>query len=74
MTDGTGMAGEAGRLAALQRYQILDTGPEKAFDELTFLVSHDCAAHALTKTGVFVVDSSGASSIGASEAVSGISL
>ena len=44
MTDGTGTAGEAGRLAALQRYQILDTGPEKAFDDLTFLASHVCAA------------------------------
>jgi two-component system, cell cycle sensor histidine kinase and response regulator CckA len=44
MTDGTGIAGEAGRLAALQRYQILDTGPEKAFDDLTFLASHVCNA------------------------------
>ncbi len=44
MTDGTGISGEAGRLAALQRYQILDTGPEKAFDDITFLASHVCAA------------------------------
>jgi PAS domain S-box-containing protein len=38
------MASEADRLMALQRYQILDTGPEKAFDDLTFLASHICAA------------------------------
>ncbi len=35
---------EPGRLAALQRYKILDTEPEKAFDNLTFLASYICQA------------------------------
>jgi anti-sigma regulatory factor (Ser/Thr protein kinase) len=33
---------EAARLAALRRYRILDTGPERAFDDLTLLASHVC--------------------------------
>lgn len=31
---------EAARLAALRQYRILDTDPEQAFDDLTFLASH----------------------------------
>jgi diguanylate cyclase (GGDEF)-like protein len=30
--------GEDGRLAALRRYEVLDTAPEKAFDKITLLV------------------------------------
>lgn len=33
---------EAARLAALRRYRILDTDPERAFDDLTMLASHIC--------------------------------
>jgi anti-sigma regulatory factor (Ser/Thr protein kinase) len=33
---------EAGRLAALRRYRILDTAPERAFDDLALLASHIC--------------------------------
>ena len=33
---------EPGRLAALRRYRILDTDPERAFDDLTALASHIC--------------------------------
>ena len=33
---------EATRLEALRRYEILDTAPEEAFDDLTLLVSHIC--------------------------------
>jgi anti-sigma regulatory factor (Ser/Thr protein kinase) len=33
---------EAGRLAALRRYKILDTAPERSFDDLTMLASHIC--------------------------------
>jgi anti-sigma regulatory factor (Ser/Thr protein kinase) len=33
---------EPARLAALQRYRILDTAPERAFDDLTMLASHIC--------------------------------
>jgi anti-sigma regulatory factor (Ser/Thr protein kinase) len=33
---------EAGRLKALKRYRILDTQPERAFDDLTMLASHIC--------------------------------
>ena len=33
---------EPGRLAALHRYRILDTDPERAFDDLTALASHIC--------------------------------
>lgn len=35
-------ANEAERLAALQRYQILDTPPEAAFDELARLAAYIC--------------------------------
>ena len=34
--------GETERLAALRQYRILDTEPEKAFDDLTLLASHIC--------------------------------
>jgi serine/threonine protein kinase len=37
-------ANEAARLAALHQYRILDTDPEQAFDDLTFLASHVCGA------------------------------
>jgi anti-sigma regulatory factor (Ser/Thr protein kinase) len=33
---------ERERLAALRRYRILDTQPERAFDDLTLLASHIC--------------------------------
>jgi anti-sigma regulatory factor (Ser/Thr protein kinase) len=33
---------ESARLAALRRYRILDTEPERAFDDLTALASHIC--------------------------------
>ena len=33
---------ETGRLAALRRYRILDTEPERAFDDLALLASHIC--------------------------------
>jgi anti-sigma regulatory factor (Ser/Thr protein kinase) len=33
---------EAARLEALRRYRILDTDPERAFDDLTMLASHIC--------------------------------
>jgi anti-sigma regulatory factor (Ser/Thr protein kinase) len=33
---------EASRLAALRRYRILDTEPERGFDDLTLLASHIC--------------------------------
>ena len=33
---------ETERLAALQRYHILDTEPERAFDDLAMLASHIC--------------------------------
>ncbi len=35
---------EAERLAALRRYEILDTSPEQAFDDLTLLATHICNA------------------------------
>jgi anti-sigma regulatory factor (Ser/Thr protein kinase) len=34
--------GETERLSALQRYRILDTEPEKAFDDLTLLAAYIC--------------------------------
>lgn len=34
--------GETERLAALRRYRILDTEPERAFDDLTMLASYVC--------------------------------
>jgi GAF domain-containing protein len=33
---------EAARLAALRQYRILDTEPERAFDDLALLASHIC--------------------------------
>ena len=33
---------EQARLAALRRYRILDTEPERAFDDLTMLASYIC--------------------------------
>src|SRR5262249_19194481 len=33
---------ESQRLAALQRYQLLDTPPERAFEDLTQLAAHVC--------------------------------
>src|ERR1043166_3920477 len=33
---------EQARLQALLKYKILDTDPEKAFDDLTILASHIC--------------------------------
>ncbi len=35
-------AGEKQRLATLRGYEILDTEPEEAFDDLTFLASYIC--------------------------------
>jgi anti-sigma regulatory factor (Ser/Thr protein kinase) len=35
-------ANEPARLAALHEYRILDTAPERAFDDLTMLASHIC--------------------------------
>jgi anti-sigma regulatory factor (Ser/Thr protein kinase) len=35
---------ESARLAALRKYRILDTDPERAFDDLTLLASHICEA------------------------------
>src|SRR5438132_14177069 len=35
-------AGEKQRLATLRGYEILDTEPEAAFDDLTFLASYIC--------------------------------
>jgi anti-sigma regulatory factor (Ser/Thr protein kinase) len=36
------ISNEPERLAALHRYRILDTAPERAFDDLTMLASHVC--------------------------------
>jgi two-component system, NtrC family, sensor kinase len=38
----TTSAEERARLEALQRYHILDTDPERGFDDLTMLASHIC--------------------------------
>ena len=38
----TTTADERARIAALHRYQILDTEPERGFDDLTMLASHIC--------------------------------
>src|SRR3990170_7119823 len=38
----TTSADESARLAALHRYRILDTEPERHFDDLTMLASHIC--------------------------------
>ncbi|MEO7413936.1 MAG: GAF domain-containing protein [Opitutaceae bacterium] len=35
-------AGETQRLAALRAYEVLDTAPEEAFDDLTLLAAHIC--------------------------------
>jgi GAF domain-containing protein len=35
-------ANEEGRIAALQKYAILDSEPEQGFDDLTMLASHIC--------------------------------
>src|SRR4029450_6878396 len=39
---GTSSADESARLAALHRYRILDTEPERGFDDLTLLASYIC--------------------------------
>jgi len=39
----TTTADEGGRLAALYRYRILNTEPERGFDDLTLLASYICA-------------------------------
>ena len=36
------MTDESARLAELRKYRILDTDPERAFDDLTMLASHIC--------------------------------
>src|SRR5690242_12263508 len=33
---------EAARIEALRQYKILDTVPEEAFDDITFLAAHLC--------------------------------
>src|SRR4029450_8749330 len=38
----TSSTDESARLAALHRYRILDTEPERGFDDLTLLASHIC--------------------------------
>ncbi len=40
--NGNGNANEKARVEALRSYKILDTNPEKAFDDLTILASHIC--------------------------------
>ena len=35
-------ANEEGRIAALQKYAILDSEPEQGFDDLTLLASYIC--------------------------------
>ena len=42
MTPATLPRNESERLVALQRYEILDTGPDQKFDDLTLLASHIC--------------------------------
>jgi hypothetical protein len=40
--EGIVITDEAGRLKALRRYRILDTDPERAFDDLTMIASQIC--------------------------------
>ncbi|HKU26682.1 MAG TPA: ATP-binding protein [Candidatus Sulfotelmatobacter sp.] len=42
MADSVVTVDEGARLAELRRYKILDTDPEKAFDDLTLLASYVC--------------------------------
>jgi len=42
MSTNTMKTDEEGRLKALRRYRILDTQPERAFDDLTMLASYVC--------------------------------
>src|SRR6201987_527603 len=42
MAEATMEWNETARLQALRRYKILDTDPEKSFDDLTILASHIC--------------------------------
>jgi anti-sigma regulatory factor (Ser/Thr protein kinase) len=42
MSTNTMKTDEEGRLKALRRYRILDTKPERAFDDLTMLASYVC--------------------------------
>lgn len=48
--DPTHQSREAERLAALRRYEILDTGPEPVFDDLVALASRLCACPMSTVT------------------------
>jgi serine/threonine protein kinase len=41
-TAGAPADAEGRRLEVLRAYRVLDTGPEEAFDDLTFLASHVC--------------------------------
>ncbi|WP_414662499.1 hybrid sensor histidine kinase/response regulator [Horticoccus sp. 23ND18S-11] len=43
-------ANESSRVAALRRYEILDTAPDQAFDDLVFLASEICQAPAAMVT------------------------
>src|SRR3954470_15203967 len=42
MTPAGPTSNERERLAALERYQVLDSPPEKEFDDLTSLAAHIC--------------------------------
>ncbi len=44
MTNEDGTGSERGRIAALRRYEILDTPPERAFDDLATLAASICEA------------------------------
>lgn len=41
-SEGGGPGNEAARLEAIRRYQVLDTPPEPAFDDITFLAANVC--------------------------------